>query len=79
MTSDSFTTALRAHVKRNPFRSFTVELVSGDCFAVDRPEALVFRGGVAVFIDAKGVSTLFDHESVSQLIGAPLRSPRAKG
>lgn len=79
MTSESFATALKAHVRRNPFRTFTVELVSGNRFAVDHPEALVFRGGVAVFIDAKGVPTLFDHESVSQLIGSSGRSPRGRG
>lgn len=70
MTIESFATALRAFVRRKPFRPFTVELLSGDRFAVDHPEALVFRGGVAVFIDAAGVPVLFDHESVSQLIGS---------
>jgi hypothetical protein len=79
MTSERFATALRAHIRRNPFRTFAVELVSGDRFAVDHPEALVFRGGVAVFINSKGIPTLFDHESVAQLIGAPIRPPRSRG
>jgi len=55
--------------RRTPFRSFTVELVSGDRIQVDHPEALILRGGEAVFVSSDGVPTLFDHESVSQQIG----------
>ena len=39
---------------------------------VDHLEALVLRDGVAVFIAAWGVPTLFDHDSVSQFVGEPL-------
>jgi hypothetical protein len=46
--------------------------VNGDRFQVDHPEALVLRDGVAVFVAAGGVPTLFDHDSVSQLIAEPL-------
>jgi len=46
-----------------------VELVSGDRFQVDHPEALVLRAGVAVFISAAGAPIIFDHEGVSQVIG----------
>lgn len=35
---------------------------------VDHPEALVIRGGVAVFLTATGAPTIFDHEGVSQVI-----------
>ncbi len=63
--------------RRTPFRPFTVALVNGDRFQVDHPEALVLRGGVAVFITADGVPTLFDRESVSQLVGEPLGQPTA--
>jgi len=69
MTADSFQRTLRAFQKRTPFRPYTVELVSGDRFQVDHPEALVTRAGVAVFIAADGTPTLFDHEGVSQFIG----------
>jgi hypothetical protein len=69
MTSDHFDRTLRAFQRRTPFRSFTVELMSGDRFQVDHPEALVVRDGAAVFIARRGVPTLFDHESVSQFIG----------
>lgn len=71
MTSDHFERSLQAYQRRKPFRPFTVELVSGDRFQVDHPEALVLRAGVAVFLAADGTPTLFDHESVSQIIGEP--------
>jgi hypothetical protein len=53
-------------------RNGAIALVNGDRFQVDHPEALVVRDGVAVFIAAGGVPTLFDHTSVSQLVGEPL-------
>jgi hypothetical protein len=68
MTLDHFEKALRAVWRRTPFRPFLVEMVSGDIIRVDHPEALVRRKGVAVFISSDGVPTLFDHESVSQVI-----------
>jgi hypothetical protein len=67
-----FERSLRAFQRRTPFLPFTVALVNGDGFQIDHPEALVIRDGVAVFVAAGGVPTLFDHESVSQLIGEPL-------
>lgn len=69
MDSDNFQLALNALRARRPFRPFTVELVSGDRFEVDFPDALSSRNGVAVFIRPGGAPVLFDHESVSQLIG----------
>ena len=71
MIPDHFERGLRALVRRTPFKPFTVELVSGDRFEVDFPDALLVRDGVAVFIGPGGVPVLFDHEGVSQLIGEP--------
>lgn len=70
MQAENFDRTLRALSRKVPFRPFTVELTSGGRFEVDHPEALVFRGGLAVYIDAVGVPSLFDHEGVSRLIGA---------
>jgi len=75
MEVEQFERSLRAFQRRTPFRSFTVALVNGDRFQVDHPEALILRGGVAVFIAAGGVPTLFDHSSVSELAGEPLGQP----
>ena len=70
MQTDTFESSLRGFSNRTPFKPFSVELVSGGRFTVDHPEALVFRAGLAVFIDPQGVPTLFDHEGVSRLVGA---------
>ncbi|MEX2138539.1 MAG: hypothetical protein WD894_04720 [Pirellulales bacterium] len=67
MTTDNFDRTLRAFQRRAPFRTFTVELVSGHSFQVDHPEAVVLRDGVAVYIAPGGYPTLFDHEGVSRL------------
>jgi hypothetical protein len=77
MDPGHFERSLRAFQHRTPFRPFVVALVNGNRFQVDHPEALVIRDGVAVFIAAGGVPTLFDHESVSQLVGEPLGQPAA--
>ena len=72
MTAENFDRALRALQRRSPFKPFTVEMVSGDRFQVDHPEALVFRGGVAVFVSKAAVPVIFDHEGVSQFLGEPM-------
>jgi hypothetical protein len=70
MTANHFEKVGRAFQKRAPFRSFMVELVSGTRIVVDHPEALVFRGGVAVYLSAAGAPTLFDHDSVAKVTDA---------
>ena len=70
MEADAFQKSLRAFARRSPFQPFVVELVSGTRIVVDHPEALIYRGGVAVHISADGVPTLFDHRSVSDLTNA---------
>jgi len=70
METNAFERSLRAFARRTPFQPFVVELVSGTVVEVDHPEALIYRGGVAVYIDAHGVPTLFDHRSVSRLSSA---------
>jgi hypothetical protein len=67
MNDKRFERNLRTFQCRTPFRPFTVALVNGDRVQVDHPEALILRGGVAVFVAADGSPTIFDHESVSQM------------
>ena len=69
MVARTFERTLREFAHRAPFRPFVVELVSGGRFTVDHPEALVFRGGLAVFVAADGTPKMFDHQSVSRLEG----------
>ena len=68
MTAAHFERTLRALQKKVPFRRFTVELTSGFRFQIDHPEALVLRADAAVFVSADGTPTLFDHESVTQVV-----------
>ena len=70
MQPQTFERSLRAFSQRVPFQPFAVELVSGSLVTVDHPEALVFRGGLAVYIAPDGTPSLFDHEGVSQLSAA---------
>jgi hypothetical protein len=67
MTADHFEKTLQAYQRRKPFRSFRVRFVSGEHIDVDHPEAVIIRAGVRVYV--KGVPTLFDHESVSEVLG----------
>ncbi|HZL33998.1 MAG TPA: hypothetical protein VFC78_01730 [Tepidisphaeraceae bacterium] len=69
MEREHFDQGLRAFQRRRPFRSFTVELVSGEQIQVDHPEALVLRGGIGVYISPEGVPTILDHEGVTGIIG----------
>ena len=71
MESESFERSLRAFTRRTPFVDFFVELASGGSFTVDHPEALVLRGGLAVYVAPDGTPTLFDHAGVTRLTGAP--------
>lgn len=77
MDPTNFQRSLRAFQRRTPFKTFIVALVNGDRVQIDHPEAMVLRGGVAVFIAADGTPTLFDHESVSEFIGEPLEQASA--
>jgi len=77
MTLDHFQTTIRAFQRRAPFKPYVVELVSGDRITVDHPEALVVRGGVAVFVNTTGAPTIFDHEGVSQVIASSGESAAA--
>ena len=66
MTSENFNNALLTLRQRKPFQVFTVVLHGGERFEVDFPDALVVRGGVAVFLMPGGGPMVFDHDSVLQ-------------
>ena len=77
MAPQYFQTTIRALQRRTPFKAYVVELVSGDRVRVDHPEALLIRGGVAVFVNAEGAPSIFDHEGVSQVIADSAESSGA--
>ena len=69
MTPKNFDKTLSAYQRRNPFRSFRVRFVSGEHIDVDHPEAMIVRGGTGIYVSSTGVPTIFDHESVSEVVG----------
>lgn len=76
MTEANFRKSLQAFIRRKPFRPFEVELVSGDRFTVEHPEALAHSGSVAVYLNPHGDIKLFDSDSVSQVADVPRRRSR---
>ena len=50
MVKANFDRVLQQLHRRAPFRLFVVELLNGDSVAVDHPEALIVRGGTAIFV-----------------------------
>ena len=69
MDRETFTAAIEAFQGRRPFRPFTVALVDGDRYEVDRPNVLALGDGAAVLLAPGNVPVFFDHEGVSQVIG----------
>ena len=75
MTAEIFDQVLSGLRQVQPFRVSTVELHGGQRFEIDHAGALVVRDGVAVFLAPGGVPIWFDHESATQIIGAPANTP----
>jgi hypothetical protein len=69
MDRETFTETVRAFRNRTPFRPFTVVTVSGNRYAVDYPDALAVRDGLAIFVGPGRVPVFFDNEGVSEVIG----------
>ncbi len=72
MDAEHFHRTLRAFQRRLPFKPFQVALVNADRIEVDHLEALVVRGGLAVFVAHNGTPTIFDHEGASEFVGEPI-------
>lgn len=69
MDPSTFDATIQTFKRRRPFKPFTVALLNGDRLEVDHPEAVVVRDGVALYVAAGGIPTVFDHEGVNQIIG----------
>ena len=76
MTAENFESTLRGLHQIRPYRVFTVELVGGQRFEVDHPDALSTRDGIAVFLAPGGIPIIFDHDSVLSFIAAPAGTSR---
>jgi hypothetical protein len=69
MDRETFTATIQAFQDRKPFKPFTVALVDGDRYEVDRPNTLAPGDGAAVLLAPGNVPVFFDHEGVSLVIG----------
>jgi hypothetical protein len=67
MTASEFDQILFRLQDVNPFSPFTVELIQGERFVVDRPTVAV-RDGNAVFLGPGGASIWFDHHRIKRFI-----------
>ena len=69
MDRETFTATIGAFQARRPFKPFTVALIDGDRYEVDRPNVLALGDGAAVLLAPGNVPVLFDYEGVSQVVG----------
>lgn len=69
MDRETFAATIQALQNRRPFQPFTVALVNGDRYEVDRPNILALGEGMAVLVAPGNVPIFLDHEGVSQVIG----------
>lgn len=69
MDRDTFTETITAFRRRTPFRPFTILTVTGSRHEVDHPDAIIVRGGTALFFAPGNVPVIFDHEGVGEVIG----------
>jgi hypothetical protein len=68
MDRETFAATIQALQTRRPFKPFTVALVDGNRYEVDRPNVLALGDGAAVLLAPGNVPVFFDHEGVSQVI-----------
>lgn len=71
MSPEVFAATLDELMMRQPFRVFAIELHGGRRVEIDHRKAVVRRDGAAVFVAPGGIPIWFDHDSVTQIIGAP--------
>lgn len=70
MKETSFQKTVRAFVRRRPFKPFVVELLSGDRFLVEHPEAVMVGTETAVYLNPDGDYAFFDSTAVTQVTEA---------
>ena len=74
MTREEFREQLIRHLRRTPYRPFTVVLTNGDRFEVDDPQYVAHNirvnGSAGGYINAQGEPFIFDHETVQEFIAA---------
>ena len=71
MTPRHFAAALGAYTHRQSFKSFFIELASGDRILVTHPEAVTLRGELWAYVSPTERHHVFESESVVQLLDVP--------
>ena len=79
MEYQNFLKTLEGFTQRAPFRPFSVELVTGRHFEVTHPEALVIRGGTAIYATQGHDLVIFDHDGVVSFTGPTTEKTPATG
>lgn len=69
MDRGTFAATIQALQNRRPFQPFTVALVNGDRYEVDRPNILALGESIAILVAPGDAPIFFDHEGVNQVIG----------
>jgi hypothetical protein len=72
MTSAEFETALRGCNRRKPFRTYLVELVSGDRRVISHPECLARFGTLFLYRGPESRQRIFTAGAVCQIIFDPI-------
>jgi hypothetical protein len=68
MRRANFDRLVNAFLQRKPWKSFTVELVSGAVLEVNHPESLTHMGDVVVVNSTTGLRSYFDFSDVARFI-----------
>src|SRR5437016_1901892 len=75
MTPQAFDQRIRWLTAQRPFQPFEIELISGERFTVDRPEAINSYCGKGAFLDASGELHLLDSKTVWRLANEDVADP----
>lgn len=74
MKKKEFDAALRALLHHKPFQPFTVEMIAGENFTVDVPDAVAVNRGAGGYISSEKEIYFFDFRSVKRFITAARES-----
>ena len=75
MELERFVETVTALKYRKPYHPFTIVLDNGNRHEIDFADAILVREGLVIFAAPRGIPVLFDHDSVSEVIGDLANNP----
>jgi hypothetical protein len=72
VTDQEFSVGLRAFSRRQPFRPYLIEFVSGRVLQVRHPEGIAPFARVWLFHEAHGARVVFSSSSVCRFLDGPV-------